>query len=122
MTTSTIEILPAPRRQESRLLRPLLRQVKKGIRSGKISAGNRLPPVREMAREHNISYSLALQAVEQLEREGLVERFQGRGTYVKRGAASQSRTQDDGSWVSLILDPRQHVVGNLNTCLLQHLM
>jgi DNA-binding transcriptional MocR family regulator len=64
------------------------------IHSRTLSAGSRLPSVREAARRHGLSPSTIVSAYDQLQAQGLVEARAQRGYFVRdaavRGAASQT--------------------------------
>ena len=65
---------------------PITRQVADQIRSacasGAILPGDRLPSVRQLARELAVNQNTILHVYERLTAEGLLERRQGDGTYV----------------------------------------
>jgi len=65
---------------------PLYMRVKeailKPIVSGELRPGDRLPTEDELMRSHRVSRITVRQALELLERDGLVERFAGKGTFV----------------------------------------
>lgn len=54
------------------------------ILSGRLSEGTRLPTELTLAAEHQISRDTVRRALSQLAEEGLLERVQGRGTFVRR--------------------------------------
>jgi GntR family transcriptional regulator len=78
---------------------PILRQIADQIRShaaaGAIAPGDRLPSVRQLARELAVNPNTILHVYERLTAEGLLERRQGDGTYVAdtlpRGRAKAQR-------------------------------
>ena len=65
---------------------PLHHQVYVDLRtamdSGELAVGNRLPPERELARMYGCSLITVRRALDELSREGRVQRKQGRGTFV----------------------------------------
>jgi GntR family transcriptional regulator len=65
---------------------PIARQIVEQIRaqcaSGVLGGGDRLPSVRELARQLSINQNTVLRAYERLTAEGLIERRHGDGTYV----------------------------------------
>lgn len=66
----------------------LLAQVRERILDGSLPAGARLPTELELARSHQMSRGTVRQALDALVREGLIDRTQGRGTYVRQPAAA----------------------------------
>jgi GntR family transcriptional regulator len=57
-------------------------QIRSEIRSGELKIGDRIESERQLAVRHKVSVMTARQAVSSLERDGLVERKRGSGTYV----------------------------------------
>jgi GntR family transcriptional regulator len=57
-------------------------EIRSGIDSGVLRTGTLLPSERELARLHEVSLMTARHALASLEREGLVERRRGVGTFV----------------------------------------
>lgn len=73
---------------------PLYHQLKDFLRdkieSGEWQPGQRIPPERELCGAFNVSRATTTQALNDLERMGLVERRQGKGTFVARPKLVQS--------------------------------
>lgn len=73
---------------------PLHRQVylilRDGIRAGAYGDGKTLPNEESLARSFNVSRATLRRALADLESDGLIERQQGRGTFVRSGVATQS--------------------------------
>jgi DNA-binding transcriptional MocR family regulator len=69
---------------------PLYRQVAEQIggliRSGVLSAGCRLPTVRQLASEHGLTRLTVQSGYAELQMQGLIESFVGRGTFVAKRA------------------------------------
>jgi GntR family transcriptional regulator len=67
---------------------PLYHQLKEllteKIESGEWAPGRQLPGENELTQEYGVSRATVRQAMQLLENQGLVERFQGRGTFVGR--------------------------------------
>ena len=65
---------------------PIYEQIKNAIRDeilkGNLSSGEKLPSVRNLARELSISILTVKKAYDELESEGLIESRQGLGTFV----------------------------------------
>jgi GntR family transcriptional regulator len=78
---------------------PILRQIADQIRShsatGTLAPGDRLPSVRQLAKELAVNPNTILHVYERLTAEGILERRQGDGTYVSltlpRGRARAQR-------------------------------
>jgi DNA-binding GntR family transcriptional regulator len=67
---------------------PLWRQLadilKAQIESGELPAGRVMPSETRLSQQHGLARGTVVKALDSLEREGLVERIQGRGTFVSR--------------------------------------
>lgn len=63
-------------------------QIKDRIISGDLETGDRLPPEQGLAEQFEVSRTVVREAIKALEREGLVEVQQGRGTYVTDGTST----------------------------------
>lgn len=57
-------------------------QIKKEIISGRLKSRTKLPSVRALAKELNVSVITTKRAYAELEKEGLITTHQGQGTYV----------------------------------------
>jgi len=72
---------------------PITRQIVDQIRSrwasGSLKAGDRLPSVRELAREIAVNQNTILRAYERLTAEGVLEMRHGEGTFVADFAAAR---------------------------------
>lgn len=67
----------------------IVAQVKRVIAIGVLGAGEKLPSVRELARSLTINPNTIVKAYGELEREGLVETIQGKGTFVVEKGTTQ---------------------------------
>jgi GntR family transcriptional regulator len=77
---------------------PISRQIADQVRaaclSGSAEIGERLPSVRELARELGVNQNTVLRVYERLASEGLLERRQGEGTFVRgQGTARRVAVQ-----------------------------
>lgn len=67
---------------------PIYQQLVDGVRlavaRGDLSAGDRLPSVRELATTMVINHNTIARAYQELEREGLIEVLRGRGTFISQ--------------------------------------
>jgi GntR family transcriptional regulator len=70
--------------------RQVIDQVRGGIASGKLSAGDQLPTVRQLAVDLAINPNTVARAYRELELGGLLETHQGTGTFI--GAQKMKRT------------------------------
>jgi DNA-binding LacI/PurR family transcriptional regulator len=66
------------------------------ILTGAIPAGTRLPTEFEIAKEHDVSRGTVRQALHTLVSEGIVERVQGRGTFVRAAAFTPAKETATG--------------------------
>ena len=72
------------------MYRQVIDQVRGGIASGKLSAGDQLPTVRQLAVYLAINPNTVARAYRELELGGLLETHQGTGTFI--GAQKMKRT------------------------------
>ena len=61
----------------------IVSQIKSHIMSGELAAGDALPSMRALAQQLRISVITTKRAYEELERDGFIENFTGRGCFVK---------------------------------------
>ncbi|OHB56893.1 MAG: hypothetical protein A2Y12_03050 [Planctomycetes bacterium GWF2_42_9] len=61
----------------------LYNSLREQILNGCYAAGQKLPPERDLCTDFGVSRITARHAIRLLQEQGLVERFQGRGTYVR---------------------------------------
>jgi len=71
------------------ITRQIVDQVRARCASGALKAGDRLPSVRELAREIAVNQNTILRAYERLTAEGLLELRHGEGTFVADFAAKR---------------------------------
>ncbi len=65
-------------------------QVKGAIAKGEGKPGDKLPSVRELARELSVNPNTVVRSYQTLEQEGLIIRKQGSGCFIKKGATKLS--------------------------------
>jgi len=70
--------------------RQLIDQVRGGVASGSLSAGDQLPTVRQLAVDLTINPNTVLKAYRELELGGLLETHQGTGTFITKKKADRS--------------------------------
>jgi GntR family transcriptional regulator len=68
----------------------LIQQVRRALRLGLLSEGDRLPTVKEVVAKIAINPNTVLKAYRELEHEGLVQPRPGLGTFVTRTLANES--------------------------------
>lgn len=67
---------------EKPIYKQVKNQIKENILSGNITENTKLPSIRTLAKELQISVITTKRAYKELEKEGLVETVKGKGTYV----------------------------------------
>lgn len=77
------------------LYRTLARQLHREIRERRWRAGQRLPAVRQFARQHEVSVTTALQCYRLLESEGLIAARPQSGFYVRAAAPGEAGAELD---------------------------
>lgn len=77
-----MQVRPLNKNNPEPLYRQLYARLAEQIYSGEITAGERIPPERELADSLNVSRITARQAIDALVENGMVYREQGRGTFV----------------------------------------
>src|SRR5579859_6731720 len=75
--------------------RQLIDQVRSGMASGTLSAGDQLPTVRQLAVDLEINPNTVLRAYRELELGGLLETHQGTGTFVANKKVEKSSAERD---------------------------
>jgi GntR family transcriptional regulator len=64
--------------------RQIVNSVRHAISSGRLKAGEKLPPVRDLASELGVAMNTVARAYRELDREGLTDNGAGRGTFVRQ--------------------------------------
>jgi GntR family transcriptional regulator len=73
--------------------RQLIDQVRGGVASGSLSAGDQLPTVRQLAVDLAINPNTVLRAYRELELGGLLETHQGTGTFVAKKKVEKNEAE-----------------------------
>ncbi len=89
--SSTATNMPIHSIEPRRLYRQIADQIRTLIRSGEFTAGQRLPPERDLARQLGVSRPSVREALIALEVEGLVDVRIGSGIYVLRSGHQRRR-------------------------------
>ncbi|MZP29554.1 aminotransferase class I/II-fold pyridoxal phosphate-dependent enzyme [Heliobacterium undosum] len=74
------------------------------IRSGLLRPGEKLPSVRQLARDLGVSLMTAVEAYALLEKRGLVESVQGKGTFVRERSMPVDVAGDPFGWQMAVAD------------------
>lgn len=69
----------------------LMEQVRHGIETGALRAGERLPTIRQLAEELVVNPNTVVRAYRELQHEGVVELRQGSGAYVNESVVERGR-------------------------------
>jgi DNA-binding transcriptional regulator YhcF (GntR family) len=95
---------------------PITRQIADQIRShsvsGALAPGDRLPSVRQLAKELAVNQNTILHVYERLTAEGLLERRQGDGTYLSR-SLPRGRARAQREMLAQEMDRLAHRVADL---------
>lgn len=75
--------------------RQLIDQVRGGIASGSLAAGDQLPTVRQLAVDLQINPNTVMRAYRELELGGLLETHQGTGTFIANKKVERSSAERD---------------------------
>ena len=81
--------------QNSRLYQQIVQQIEDSIAQGTLKAGDQLAPERELAQQFGVSRTAVREAVKTLHEKGLVEAYQGRGTFITNGTSQSVRQSLD---------------------------
>ena len=76
--------------------------IRKRIHDGDYVPGERLPSIEKLAQTFEVAVVTVRQALLLLEEEGLIERHQGRGTFVARSVREKRWLKLESSWDALI--------------------
>jgi GntR family transcriptional regulator len=76
---------------EGTLYRQIIDRVKREISEGRLKPDSALPSFRQLAEDLLVSVITVKRAYEELEREGIIYRRQGLGTFVSRNGHDRSR-------------------------------
>ncbi|MBQ4095345.1 MAG: GntR family transcriptional regulator [Oscillospiraceae bacterium] len=82
----------------------IVNQVKTMILEGKLKEGDALPSMRILATQLRISFMTTKRAYEELERDGFIESYTGRGSFVKAQNMELYREEQIKAIESLVFD------------------
>ena len=72
------------------------------INSGQWKVDQQIPTVEELATEYGVARATVRQALDQLARDGLIERFRAKGTFVRGGSQTQLWYSVSTDWSGLL--------------------
>lgn len=98
----------------------LVREIGEAVRCKALNPGERLMPIRDLARKYQVSFNSARAATKRLEALGLVECKQGSGTYV-RTPPEVTVERKARTAVSLLLDINAHIFSHLALHLMEQI-
>jgi GntR family transcriptional regulator len=81
--------------------RQLIDQVRSGVASGSLTAGDQLPTVRQLAVDLAINPNTVMRAYRELELGGLLETHQGTGTFIAKNKLEKNSAERDRQLVQL---------------------
>ena len=84
--------------------RQLIDQVRAGIASGALSAGDQLPTVRQLAVDLAINPNTVMRAYRELELGGLLETHQGTGTFISDRKPEQQSAERERQLVQMVAE------------------
>lgn len=103
------------KRERTRILNTQLSAYfRERILDGRLPAGTRLPTDDQLATEYQLSREAVRQALSLLVGEGLIERVQGRGTFVCQPSASVSALAIEQKQIGLILNNTKNMPANMD--------
>ena len=70
--------------------RQIIDQIRFGIASGKLAAGDQLPTVRSLAVDLKVNLNTVAKAYKELEIQDILETYQGTGTFISKSDVSLS--------------------------------
>jgi len=80
----------------------LIDQVRGGVASGSLSAGDQLPTVRQLAVDLAINPNTVLRAYRELELGGLLETHQGTGTFIAKRKSEKNEVERERQLAQII--------------------
>jgi GntR family transcriptional repressor for pyruvate dehydrogenase complex len=72
--------------RKEKIFEDIVRQIHRLIKTGRLRAGDKLPPERDLAQAFKVSRASVREAIRVLESAGLVKTHVGNGTYVETGS------------------------------------
>jgi GntR family transcriptional regulator len=98
------------------LYRQIVGEIKDIIASGKLKEGEKLPTVRELALSLSVNPNTVARAYRELEREGFIETFTGKGTFVSRKVSARVSGKLEQLIRAVIIESRRNGITIENLC------
>ncbi|MBQ8589423.1 MAG: winged helix-turn-helix transcriptional regulator [Firmicutes bacterium] len=86
---------------DSPLYKQIVESIQRAVHSGKLPSGYQLPTVRELADEMGISRGTIKHAYDQLQRLGIVEMTQGKGTFILGQTEEDNASRKEKAMVAI---------------------
>lgn len=83
--------------------------VRQRIERGDLQEGNKVPSLKDLQSEFGVARITVRQAMDRLEREGLISRHKGKGTFVKSNGAERHWLHLRTQWESLLRELRHNM-------------
>lgn len=95
----------------------LQEDLRRQIEDGTLRPGQRIASLRQLARDYGLAFETVRAGVKELTQRGVLESRPGSGTYVSEhppaGRSTASSATSDKRWVALLMNPREHVYGEI---------
>lgn len=72
----------------------LVDKIRIGVKTGALTSGQQLPTVQELAQELSLAKGTIKRAYDELEHQGILEKIQGRGTFVRHQSETSESRKD----------------------------
>jgi GntR family transcriptional regulator len=92
-TKLTLQVAPLSTGGAAPLYEQIVDAIRREIASGRLPAGTPMPSFRALAAQLAVSLITVKRAYEELERDGIILRHQGLGTFVAPGGSHRSRSE-----------------------------
>lgn len=92
-TKPTLQLAPLSTGGAAPLYEQIVETIKREVASGRLPAGSPMPSFRALAAQLAVSLITVKRAYEELERDGIILRHQGLGTFVAPGGSDRSRSE-----------------------------
>ncbi len=90
---TTLQLPPLSTGGSAPLYQQIVESIRREVASGRMPAGSPMPSFRVLAAQLAVSLITVKRAYEELERDGIILRHQGLGTFVAPGGGDRSRSE-----------------------------